>query len=329
MGADCDRRGRRIGAKTMSEEAKVIEVDVAPLTGADRWLASVSERVAKTAGEYGLYDISNADEYRQAKRERAAVRRDIAEVDAERRSLTRSIEDAVRDFRDRAKDVLLPLTELDDGYKAKIDAYEDDVLRRRRRELEEFYSTAAPFMADGTGSPLVSFDLIARSYGNGQLGRKWFNMSTSADDARGQLVRALEDIREREAAIRESVEPSKVDMARSIFFDTLDVAGTIVEVNRRSEQERRLAELDREREELLKWQEEAMRQAEPEPTEPEPSEPEPSETELSEEQACEWVFAGYGTKEQAIAFASWCNANGVSRHVERSANGRQFRLVAR
>ena len=117
-------------------KAEVIDIDVTPLSGAERWIAETSERVSRIASEYHAYEITDSATLAQAKRERAAIRRDATEIDNERKSMTRVIDDAVKKFRADTKNMLMPLTELDEAYKAEIDAYSDRKMDERRARLE-------------------------------------------------------------------------------------------------------------------------------------------------------------------------------------------------
>ena len=46
-------------------------------------------------------------------------------------------------------------------------------------------------------------------------------------------------------------------------------------------------------------------------------------------QVPDYVFCGYGTEAQALAFVEWCNRNGVSRRTKLPTKGRQFKLTTR
>ena len=80
----------------------------------------------------------------------------------------------------------------------------------------------------------------------------------------------------------------------------------------------RLAALDEERKAIEEWESEPVPEPTTEPT-PEPT-PEPVRDESV------WVFAGYGTREQAQAFARFCELNGITRHVEKDSEGRNYVL---
>lgn len=330
----------------MAEEVTpdVIDVDMTPLTGAERWLSDVRERVADVAAQYHAYEIGDGDTLAQAKRERASVRRDIDEIDQQRKSLTRVIDDAVRRFRDDTKDVLKPLRDLDVAYKAEIDAYAERAAQRRRQALVETYEELAPLLAipSEDGRALVPFDKVVERFGMGQKGKKWLLPSTNVEEAKRELAEALGDIQECESIITNSVNPDDVAVAKSVYFDTLDLAEALAEVERRSRQRRRLEALERERQEMADWEAEQRDRERTEREElPEPPDM-PDEPEVAEEPqvptappaeppkaVAQWVFAGYGTREQADAFVAWCDANGVTRRTARPTDGHEYRLTAR
>jgi len=325
---------------TDDERPQVIETDMAPLSGADKWLTKARKRVAETAAQFNAYEINDSSTLAQAKRERASIRRDIEEIDNDRKTMTRVIDDAVKRFRADTKDVLRPLTQLDAEYKAQIDAYGERRIQRKMQELNETYVELAPFMATPSddGRPLVTFDRIVETYGMGQRGKKWALAGTSVEDARNQLIEALKEIQESEAVITSTVAPEDVDVARSIYFDTLDLTATLREVENRKRQRQRLEALEADRRAMAEY--EAMRNdderdvadsAEPEPT-PEPTPmptPEPAPEPVVARDEGQWVFAGYGTKSQADKFIAWCELHGVTRKVAQPTNGYDYRLSVR
>lgn len=330
----------------MAEEVtpEFIETDLKPLSGADEWLARMREKVAKTAASHHAYDIEDAEALAQARRERAAVRRDIAEVDNERKALTRVIDDAVKRFRNDTKDILKPLTDLDNGYKAKIDEYADRVAKMRRQELEDFYREMAPLMAvpSDDGRALVPFDALVKRYGMGQKGKKWLLQSTNIVEAKNELTEALREIQEYEAVISHSVAPDDVDVARAVYFDTLDMAKALAEADNRKRQRARLEALEQERREIEQWEAEQADAARaereervPEPVMPDEPAPEPTPAPRPAPEPTpapvpeQWVFAGYGTAEQADMFVRWCDEHGVGRKVAIPTNGRDYRLAVR
>lgn len=328
-------------------EATIIEADVLPLSGADKWLAETREKVQRVADGHHAYEISDSKELAQAKRERTEIRRDITDIDNERKALTRALDDAVKRFRTDVKDVLKPLTELDEAYKAEIDAYADRKVAEKRAMLEETFRECAPLMAEPSedGRALVRFDTILERYGMGQLGDKWLNASTNIQKAKQQLIQALQQIQENEAIIRDTVAPDDVDVARAIYFDTLDMGGAIAEANNRARQRKRLEELERQRQEIEEWERQQRSRVMPEPIpapvaeakpepipEPAPVAPTPipaSAPEIPPVATDSWVFVGYCTESQAKAFTEWCAQNGITRFKAMPTNGRNFQLAVR
>lgn len=335
--------------------AEVIDTDVTPLSGAERWIAETSERVSRIASEYHAYEITDSATLAQAKRERAAIRRDATEIDNERKSMTRVIDDAVKKFRADTKNMLMPLTELDEAYKAEIDAYSDRKMLERRTRLEDHYRDLAPLLAvpSDDGRALVPFDRILERYGMGQLGKKWLLAGTSEKEAEAELEQALDQIEQYERTITNAVAPSDVDDIRAIYFDTLDMGAAMAELDKRKRQRARLEALEQERRDIEEWQRQQFEpEPEPEPApahapapEPEPTpepEPAPAPEPAPEPQPMpmpstftvpqsdwfQFVFVGYCDEEQAVALAEWCAKNGIERVKVLPTNGRKFQLTA-
>jgi uncharacterized protein YqcC (DUF446 family) len=322
-------------------KAEVIDVDVTPLSGAEKWLAEMSERVAKIASEHHAYEIEDAETFDQAKRERAAIRRDANEIDNERKSMTRVIDDAVKKFRADTKNMLAPLTELDEAYKAEIDAYTDRKMKERKARLEDHYRELAPLLAipSEDGRALVPFDRLLERYGMGQLGKKWLLAGTSEREAEKELEQALDQIQQYERTIAGAVAPSDADDIRAIYFDTLDMGTAMAELDNRKRQRARLEALEQERREIEQWQ----RNVEPEPTvetapdatfapaQPMPESmpaPTPSAPTMIRDDWYQWVFVGYCNEEQAMALSEFCSMNGIDRFKVAHTNGKKYQLTA-
>ena len=330
-------------------KAEVIDVDVTPLSGAEKWLAKTSERVERIASEYHAYEIEDSDMLAQAKRERAAVRRDATEIDNERKSMTRIIDDAVKKFRSDTKVMLRPLTELDEAYKAEIDAYSDRKMKERKASLEEHYRELAPLLAvpSEDGRALVPFDKVLERYGMGQLGKKWLLSSTLYKEAESELDQAVEQIQQYERTIVGAVAPSDADDIRAIYFDTLDMGTAMAELENRKRQRARLEALEQERREMAEWQRMLELDPEPEPapiveTVPAPDAtfapvqpmpdampmPTPSAPTVIRDDWYQWVFVGYCNEEQAMALSEFCSMNGIDRFKVTQTNGKKYQLTA-
>lgn len=210
------------------------------LSGADMWLADVSQRVAAKATEYTPFDITNRDEYRDAKRIRTALRKDISEIDSERKSQTRAIKDAVRKFELGCHDVLQPLTDAEDEYRRRISEYEAQMVDERRMRLAEEYAEIAPDLV-----PLVPFDRLCEHFAEDG---KWLNLSTSEAKASESLAKAVQSIANDESVIASTAADADEEReVRAEYFTTLDVSAALRSCIARREQRKRVAELDAER----------------------------------------------------------------------------------
>ncbi|MBR3160161.1 MAG: DUF1351 domain-containing protein [Atopobiaceae bacterium] len=230
-------------------DARVVDSDVRVLGEADKWLAETMAVVAEKAAQYEVYPITTNDQYRQAKRDRAAVRKDKAELDAQRKGMTRTIEDAIRQFKAGVKDVLDPLTAIDEGIKEQLDLYEDMETQRKRAELQQAFEDAAPDIAlpINDDRPLVSFDTLVRVFGQGTLGKKWMLFGTPEKVAEEQLLKALHLIAEAEKTIDDTVQEDDRAAVKAAYFANLDLQEALTEARNIKAQRERLAALEAER----------------------------------------------------------------------------------
>lgn len=226
-------------ADTIEVDAQVIDSPQL-LSGADMWLADVSQRVAAKAAEYTPFDITTKDEYRDAKRIRTALRKDISEIDSERKSQTRAIKDAVRKFELGCHDVLQPLTDAEDEYRRRISEYEAQMVDERRMRLAEEYAEMAPDLV-----PLVPFDRLCEHFAKDG---KWLNLSTPEAKASESLAEAVQRIANDESVIASTAADAEEEReVRAEYFTTLDVSAALRSCIARREQRKRVAELDYER----------------------------------------------------------------------------------
>lgn len=73
--------------EVIETSAQVIEAPT-PLAGADKWLSEHRDEVAGVAAEFGAFEIADAAAWRDAKRQRVALRARIAEIEADRKRMT-------------------------------------------------------------------------------------------------------------------------------------------------------------------------------------------------------------------------------------------------
>lgn len=250
-----------------AERVKATTVEpLAELSAADRWLADVSARVTAIVADFmPCGDLADEEAYQQAKRDRAALRKRIGELDGERKDMSRPVEDAVKAFRAASRQVTAPLDALEAGYRDAIRGYEEAWHGRRMALLDQTYQDMAPWLRDAV--PLT--ELVARFGVEG----KWARRGTTDAAA----VRGLEDAvakvadGERQLEAVEFRSPSERDAARSQYFERLDVGEVLAWLNETRERADRVAELDARRaeqqqaEQQQAEQQQAEQQAQPQP----------------------------------------------------------------
>lgn len=247
-------------------EAEVLDPP-ARRSPSDAWLSAVAGRVSEAVDKYKPYRVTNADEYRQAKRDRAALRREIAEIDESRKDMTRDVEATVRRFKANAKGVLAPLDELDGRFREEIGRFDDLMLSRRRSALESAYEEMAPYLA-----PLVPFATLSERWSREG---KWYLHSTTEAAALEDMGRHVDEIAASERRLLSMPWESdeERDAARAHLFRCLDFGETVEWAQARRESARRVAELDARRAERPSvTSDEAPARPAPAPAGPEPGE---------------------------------------------------------
>ena len=233
-------------------QPEVIDVDLAALSRADSFIAEARAKVAERVTLYSPREIKNESDYKQAKRDRAACRRDFTEIDNERKALTRALEDALKNFRSQVADITAPLSDLDAEYKVFIEAYETLEREARKQELAEHYYDYAPALKD-----LVSFDRLLTTYGVAK-GSQWLGRSTTLASAKEQLEKAVDCIAEGEKAVR-AMCADKEEQKQTVadYFRLLDVSETHKLLEERRKVRADLAALEAMRAEVAEVQERA------------------------------------------------------------------------
>lgn len=355
-------------AETTKVDAEIIEEGISPLSKAEQWLAGARDRVAELSAQYRVpEDIADERAYRDAKASRAAVRKDAAELDSERKRMTREMDDALKRFRTDVKGVLEPLTELDAAYRAALDDYEARWSAQRRAELQEAYDEYAPDLV-----PLVPLDRLITRYGS-ERGKGWIMRSTNVEAAKAGLRGAIDSVAAGEQTLEAAVDPEDLEGAKADFFATLDIGRAIADAQARAAQRERVRRLEKERrarEEAARAAQEAAEAARIERDDQAPTEghtapqnapqhpvntgsvvsreeaaalweqttpnmPKPSIVEQvaitmgtpGADEVPPYVFCGYGTRAQAEAFAEFCRLNGVRRFYKGQTHGRQYKLA--
>lgn len=204
-------------SEDMQATAEAVPIDPpAALGEVDRWLAETAARVDAAVDGYTPFEIEDEQGYKDAKRQRAALRAEIASIDGDRKDMTRAVEQAVKDFKARAKDALAPLSEADEGYKAELGKWDARRAGARRDALEAHYEEFAPALA-----PLVPFARLCDKYAKEE---GWFTRSTTPDKDAWSLERVVAGIAAGEKQIELwNLEDVDKKTLKAIYFETLDL----------------------------------------------------------------------------------------------------------
>lgn len=228
--------------EVIEASAQVID-SPAPLAGADKWLSERRDEVAGVAAEFEAFEIADAAAWRDAKRQRVALRARIAEIEADRKRMTRAVEGAVKKFKDGAKDVLSPLTDLDAAYKREIGAWEAKVLEERAGSLAALYADEWPDLARQ-----APFQTLADRYA---ASGKWWLMSTTSAKAEASVRDAAKDVAENLATIAATSEGSERLERQADYMRDLDWPRHLQDMKAR---ELRMAALREAQEERERWE---------------------------------------------------------------------------
>ena len=349
--------------ETQVVAATILENEITPLAKADQWLMAARARVADLAAQYKVPEtIEGEKAYKAAKEDRSSVRKDAQQLDAERKAMTREMDDALKRFRTEVKEVLDPLTALDAAYKERLDDYDRRWGEQRRADLAEAYEEYAPDLME-----LVPLDRLIARYGC-ERGKGWLLRGTNVEAAKAGLRAAIDGIAAGERTVEGAVDPEDLEAAKADYFQTLDLGHAIQAAQARAEQRERVRRLEEERRareaeyERLKAEreaarkaaeEEAARRAAEEQAQQAPA-PEPAPATMPYEkpalitppvrpvaeamaemagqpmpgQVPPYIMCCYGTRADADAFKLWCDQRGVKATV-RPTNGSVYKITRR
>lgn len=293
--------------KVTSVEPEIIEDELLPLSQADKWVSKTTGEVNKLVKLYGTIEVKDAQSYRDCKNARTNLRKDIANIEQERKNMTRMIEDVIANFKHQAQDVLEPLNSIEAQYKQAIDAWDEAQFKRRRLDLEAFYEEFAPALV-----PLVPFQRIYDKYATE---KKWHLKSTSTEKCRIDLEKIVTHIAEDEHTISQldMTEQERQD-CRDKFFQTLDCHAAIQEVVAKRERMAALDDLDAMRAE----QSQPIQQAQEVPTR------EPNVAQTAPQQATDKtkrVLEIEATQAEFTELISWLIAHNIHGILRSSNNG--------
>lgn len=229
-------------AKKNVEEVKatVIEDDLAALTDPQKWICTIQERVAEIIQDFMPHEIASEQDYKQSKRERTQARKEIKAIQDDATERLRAIKEAVKAFEAAKRDALLPLTTIDDSYKHHITVYENLVIDSRLQDVEAAYMDYAPALVE-----LVPFKRLCEKFSKDD---KWENIGTNVEAIKQSLYAHVDQIALDEKTIdAQPVEDSEKQAMKADYFASLDLG----EVLRKSSERLRVAELERQRTEVL------------------------------------------------------------------------------
>ena len=264
--------------RVIEAEAEVIDAPAA-LTEADRWLAEQRERVEARARDFGAFDITTPEQYRDAKAQRKALRALIAEVDGDKKRMTKQLRDTLNRFNSEVSGILAGLLEEDAQYKSEIDRWERRVVLDRDARVEARYREEYPDLA-----AQVPYDRLKSRFGAdwkaGNYGTKeaavWKGVEAACESVAADLSTIGAQTHVNGVALTDE---DRTDLVAE-YLRTLDMASALRmtqqrveqrEALRRAEEERRAWEAEqRARQAALEMDAETRPPADAPETEPEP-----------------------------------------------------------
>lgn len=233
---------------------RVIEVEpeaIEPpsvLTEADRWLSEQREKVEARRGDFHAFDITDVQGYRDAKAQRKALRALIAEVDGDKKRMTKALRETLSRFNSEVGGILADLVEEDVQYKSEIDRWERSVVQEREARVEARYADEYPdISAQVPYSRLKArfgADWKADNYGTKEA-RVWQGVETACEKVAEEL-RTLGSI--------DATDDERTELIAD-YLTTLDMSSALSaarerrerrEAVRRAEEERRAWEAQQE-----------------------------------------------------------------------------------
>ena len=240
---------------TEQVEAHVLDDELAPITGLDAMVATITSQAAVLAEQYRPHEISGEDDYKDSKRARAQARKDIAALKSDYSAQMKVIRDAVKDADARIKAAVAPLDAIDAVYKHEIAAYDDAWRAMRVATLEATYADYAPALM-----PLVPIRRIIERYGSDK-GADWLQRSMGIVRAKELLCDAIDRIADGEKLVEASVGQEDLEAAKADYFSCLDANGAISRAEEQARQRERVRQLEAERRERELMQRQAREQA--------------------------------------------------------------------
>lgn len=233
-------------------EATPIDTDVQRVGEFGAWVADAQQRADAALERYRPAPIADEAGYGRAKKERSAIRKVRGEIDAERKTRLREVEDALKALKEQVKEVTGPLDETDREYKRLLDEWDAQKREERARALAQEYEDMAPALADML--PYERMAAIADPEGRWLL--RSVGEQTAVDLMAAAAQRVVADYETVAALDMTDEERTEV---RAEFFRTLDLPAAIRHANELRAERERIAAFEEERRQR---EEEARRAAE-------------------------------------------------------------------
>jgi hypothetical protein len=222
-----------------TSELKIIEAKPGTIVKSN--IAAVKAWVDEQLKTYDVPNIENEDGYKQAKRDRTALRNMGKNVDNERKRVTDLYMAPVNAFRDQVKAITDPIDKLDGKMKVAINKYEDDQKAEKKQCLQTYYEDMAPDIAlplDGQDKALVPFERI--------FAPDWLNRGVPETAAQNEIEGIVGNLAESEKSL-DALKLEHPSEAKAVFWATLDINAAIGRNRELVEAEERQKALEAER----------------------------------------------------------------------------------
>lgn len=145
-------------------------------------LAKLKKNVDEKLADYvDVKHIENDEDFKAAKRYRAAVNDVKKPIEAQRKAAKKKYSDLLKTFDKTIGEITAPIDRLSDEYKAEIDRYDGECRKRRLAALKGHYYDLA-----GEMGPLVPYERIADD--------KWLNASFGEVKAKNIIERRVGEL---------------------------------------------------------------------------------------------------------------------------------------
>ena len=126
------------------------------------------------------------DTYKEIKDLRAEINRDFAELEASRKGVEKTVNEALKPFKDTYKALITDVyTQTDSKLKAKIESVTNTIVEENRRKVKEYFDEKALAVFDNNVPDFVDFDRAGITV----------NMSTSMNKAKKAVDEYLASIK--------------------------------------------------------------------------------------------------------------------------------------